>query len=85
MSNSTGSFSGSDAPNRTWYEFYQAAMLELDDAKMFLRISEARRAILDRAEQILSASPSDERGALNDALRALRVLEQANARQKPAA
>jgi hypothetical protein len=44
-------------------------------------ISEARHAILDRAEKLLTGSPSDERGALNDALQALRVLEQAMAKE----
>jgi len=41
--------------------------------------------ILDRAEEIITGSPSDERGALNNALQALRVLEQVAAKEKPAA
>jgi len=69
----------------TWREFYQSAMLELDHTKLSQRISDARHAILDRAEEIMTASPSDERGALNDALRALRVLEDVTTRVKPAA
>jgi Glu-tRNA(Gln) amidotransferase subunit E-like FAD-binding protein len=56
---------------------YEAAMLEVDDTKMSQRISAARHAILDRAEEVLTGSPTDERGALNDALQALRVLERA--------
>ena len=77
--------SGRDAASATWHEFYQLAMLELDNGKLSQRISAARHAILDRAEEILTASPSDERGALNDALRALQILEQVTAREKPAA
>jgi hypothetical protein len=56
-------------------------MVEVDDAKMSKRISEARHAILDRAEELLTGSPSDERGALNDTLQALRVLEQTTAKE----
>jgi hypothetical protein len=77
--------SGSAAPSATWHEFYQAALLELDSGKLSQRISDARHAILDRAEAILTASPSEERGALNDALRALRVLEEVTAREKATA
>ena len=69
----------------SWREFYQSAMLELDNTKLSQRISDARHAILDRAEEIMTASPSDERGALNDALRALRVLEDVTTRERPAA
>ncbi|MCU1300527.1 MAG: hypothetical protein JWQ87_811 [Candidatus Sulfotelmatobacter sp.] len=85
MSNSTGNFSGSSASGPRWREFYQAAMLELDDAKMSQRISDARHAILGRAEEILTGLPTDERVALNDALNALRVLEQTTAKRTPAA
>ena len=77
--------SRSAAPSATWHAFYQAALLELDNSKMCQRIFEARHAIFDRAEEILTASPSDERGALNEALRSLRVLEQVTARETPAA
>jgi hypothetical protein len=59
--------------------------LELDSRKMPQRILDARQAILDRAEEILTASATDERSALNDALQALRVLEQESASEKPAA
>jgi len=85
MLNTSRESSGSVVPSANWQEIYQAALLELDNGKMVQRISEARHAILDRAEEILTSSPSDERGALNDALQALRVLEQASAREKPAA
>ena len=85
MFDSSQESSRSAAPGAKWHEPYLAALLELDNSKMGQRIFEARHAILDRAEEILTASPSDERGALNDALQALRVLEQAIARDKPAA
>ena len=85
MSTSTLKSLGSTAPRVGWKEFYWVAMLEADNAKLSQRISEARHAILDRAEEIMTASGSDERGHLNDALRALRVLEAAVGREKPAA
>jgi hypothetical protein len=85
MSQIARSLSGSAGPGGEWHELYQAAMLELDNGKMSKRIFDARHAILDRAEEILMGAPSDERGALNDALQALRVLEQVAAREKPAA
>jgi hypothetical protein len=77
--------SGSAAPGAKWHKIYEAALLELDSNKMHERICDARHAILDRAEEILTAPATDERSALNDALQALRVLEQASAREKPAA
>lgn len=77
--------SRSAAPRATWHEFYEAAMLELDNAKLSRRIFDARHEILDRARQIVTASPGDEHRALNDALHSLRVLEEVTAREKPAA
>jgi hypothetical protein len=59
-----------------WRTLYQSAMLESDRTKRLERILEARHAVLDRAEELLTGAPSDERSVLNDALRALRVLEQ---------
>jgi hypothetical protein len=50
-------------------------MLEVNDQLLPERISVARRAILDRSEEILTKPPSEEHHALNDALRSLRVLE----------
>ena len=72
-------------PSRVWHELYQSAMPGLEDDKVLQRISEARHAILDRAEDLLTGSPSDERAALNDALQALRVLERVAVKEKPAA
>ncbi len=68
-----------------WYELYQAAMRELDDSKLPLRIVEARHAIYDRAEQILTVSTTDEHRDLNNALRILSALEKLAAKGKRAA
>jgi inhibitor of KinA sporulation pathway (predicted exonuclease) len=59
-----------------WKQLYQYAMLELDDSSLAGRISVARRAILDRAEELLTKSSGEEHRELNDAVRALRILEQ---------
>jgi hypothetical protein len=40
------------------------------------RIAEARHAILDRAEEILTNPSTDERAALNHALRTLQLLDE---------
>jgi hypothetical protein len=40
------------------------------------RISEARCAIYDRAEEILTSSSDEERRSLTSALRTLRILEE---------
>jgi hypothetical protein len=59
-----------------WKELYEGAILELDKTKLPGRIVEARHAILDRAEEILTRPSCDEHRALNVALRALRLLEE---------
>jgi len=68
-----------------WKQLYESAILELDSTKLASRIAEARRAILDRAEETLTYPSSDENRALNNALHALRLLEAVVAREKPAA
>jgi hypothetical protein len=68
-----------------WFEAYQSAVLEPDYAKLPLRIVEARHAILDRAEEIMTASSTDERRLLKDALHVLNVLEGIAAKSKSAA
>jgi hypothetical protein len=85
MSELAANQSSGAAPGATWRVLYQTAMLELDDSKMPQRIFEARHAIFDRAEDLLTASPSDERGALNDALQALRILEKVAVNERHAA
>jgi hypothetical protein len=69
----------------TWKHLYECAMLELDKSKLPERIAAAHRAIVDRAEEIIGNQSDDEHYALNDALRALRLLEQVAAREKPTA
>jgi hypothetical protein len=74
---------GSLFPARGWHELYHAAIIELDSAKLPGRIAEARRAILDRAKEILTTS-RDEHYFLNDALRSLLLLEAVAEREKRA-
>ena len=61
---------------------YERAILELDYAKVPERIAEARQAMHDRAEEILTESSSNERGALSKALRNLGLLEEVTPRDK---
>jgi hypothetical protein len=61
------------SPGDAWHGLYESAMLKLDDTKMLTRIAQARTAILDRAEDILTNSSGQERRASNEALQALRV------------
>ena len=64
-----------------WKELYECAILELDHTKLPVRIVEARHAVLDRAEEILTRPSCDEHRALNAALRALRLLEEVVVRE----
>jgi hypothetical protein len=70
---------------QAWKQLYQAAILELDEGKLLTRIADARCAIRDRATEALSESSLNEQQALKDALRTLRILEEAAEREKPAA
>jgi hypothetical protein len=51
-------------------------MAETDEAKLFLKLNKAEAAIFNR-QQSLSAAPTEneERNALDDAIRTLRVLK----------
>jgi hypothetical protein len=73
----------SDGPPRraTWRRLYQSAILELNRQRLPQAITLARRAILDRAEEIITRPPTDEHSALNAALRTLRTLEEVAARE----
>ncbi len=64
-----------------WRQLYECAILELDNGRLPERISVARRAILDRAEEVLTHPADQEHRALNDALRALRILEEVTGRE----
>ena len=80
---STNTLSG-NASSR-WRLLYEGVVLDSDRAKLPERIAEARSAIFDRAEEILTRSSIDEHRTLNRALRVLRLLEEAVAREKTAA
>jgi hypothetical protein len=73
----------SDGPpgGATWRQLYQSAVLELNRQRLPQAITLARRAILDRAEEIITKPPTDEHSALNAALRTLRTLEEVAARE----
>ena len=68
-----------------WKQAYECAILELDGNKLPSRVAETGCAIHDRAEEILTCSSLAEHRALNNALHTLRLLEEAAAREKPAA
>src|SRR5580693_4868307 len=71
-----------DQEKEDWVSLYQSALVELEQAKITRRISAAREAILARME-ILRALPgphTEERRAIEDALRALAFLQREEAR-----
>ena len=64
-------------PLPSWRKFYKAALTEPDAQKLPSRIEEARRALVLRSREIFSNSPNygDESEAIEDAMYALRALE----------
>jgi hypothetical protein len=74
----------SRSPSRTdstasgvqWERLYESALLELNPQRVPAAITVARRAMLDRAEEIMTKPASHEHAALNSALRILRTLEE---------
>ena len=72
-----------DAPR--WRVACQIAFLEADRTRLPERIAEARMAIFDRAEEMLTQPSSPEHRALNNALHTLRALEEQIIKEKPAA
>ena len=72
-------------PAGTWEQLYECAIVELDHAQLPGRILDARHAILDRAEEILTRPSCAEHRALNIAFRTLRTLEEVMAKEKSAA
>lgn len=64
-----------------WQQLYTSAVLELDEGRLPERVAVARRAILDRAEEILTSVRTDEHRALRDALHFLLLLEEVAARE----
>lgn len=73
--------SSCSTPLSRWNQLYERAIRELDNAKLPERIAEARHAILNRAEELLDHSFSEERHILNHALRTLKLLEEKAARE----
>ena len=65
----------------SWRQLYESALLELDSFRLRQRIVLARRAILDRAEEIMTKPVNDEQRSLLDALRTLRTLEEVAERE----
>ena len=65
-----------------WQVLYERAILELDYTKVQERIEEARHAMNDRAEEILTDSSSSERQSLRSAFRTLDVLREVTEREK---
>jgi hypothetical protein len=79
---STARFPSGTPTTPLWQVLYQDAVLEFDNAKLPERISKARNAIHDRAEEILT--DSSERRLLDNALQTLQILEEIAARKKSA-
>jgi len=71
-----------DYKNEDWVSLYQAALIELEQAKISGRITAARDAIVARMEKLcgMPGLHSEERQAIDDALRALRILRLEEAR-----
>ncbi len=68
-----------------WKRLYQYAILELDPNKLPQRIAEARHAILDRAEEMITRTKEEESRDLAYALRMLKLLEQVAEKERFAA
>jgi ornithine cyclodeaminase/alanine dehydrogenase-like protein (mu-crystallin family) len=71
--------------NARWKQLYAAAILELDDAKLPDRITQARAAMRAKAADSLANLSDEERRALDDGFRVLRVLEGMTTKRNPAA
>lgn len=79
------SFNPISRSSERWRNLYDDVVSESDYRPRLDRIADARNAIFDRAEEILTDAKSDERRALNNALRTLRQLEQIATRKPEAA
>ena len=63
-------------PTEGWKTLYDELILSAEYPLTRKRIFDVRKAILDRAEEILTLPPTSERGALIQALYTLRLLEE---------
>jgi hypothetical protein len=68
-----------------WKSLYEDVVSESEYSPRLDRIADARNAIFDRAEEILTHPSTDEQRALSNALRTLRTLEQRAIRKAEAA
>jgi len=71
-----------DFQSQDWVSLYQSALVELEQAKMAGRISDARTAIVSRIEKLttIPGLHPQERQAIEDALRSLNLLEKEDTR-----
>jgi len=58
-----------------WQTPYIAAMTEADKARLPTRVNEAEAAIFNRLQELSSIKTCEERTALDDAIRGLRILK----------
>jgi hypothetical protein len=70
-----------DYKQQDWVALYQSALIELEQAKMAGRINAAQKAIIARVETLraLPGLHTEERHAIDDALRALGILQREEA------
>ena len=66
----------SKCPDRAWRGLYQAALFEIDNAKLPERIAQAEEALVARARELfhLAGDNIEEEQALDDTMYALRAL-----------
>ena len=64
-----------------WKQLYESALLEINPLHVPEAIAVARRAIFDRANEIMTAPAKQERIALDAALHILRTLEDVAAKE----
>jgi hypothetical protein len=71
-----------DYQKEDWVSLYQSALIELEQAKMSGRISAAQKAIVARVEKLRTVPGlhTEERQAIEDALRGLNFLKREDAR-----
>jgi hypothetical protein len=59
-----------------WQPLYQAALLETNPEQLHHRVLRAEEAIFNRSQELLNSSNGEaERHAMDDAMRALRVIQ----------
>lgn len=78
------SYEFSPPRNDRWKAVYEGALSDSEHSVRLDRIADARNAILDRVEEVLTHSSSEERRALSHALRTLKLLEESAIRERNA-